>query len=150
MPITETNMELSPTDFIDPLKIQKIVSSRDFLDGNWKKATKLQHFKEEEIQKFAIPIDCTFFNFHVLTVVAPLTIIPRHAHKEPTLRYILKGSLELNGAAYSEGDWILVPRGFPYEIRTKSGYTALIPYSTNCEECSWKALSKMPLGKMDA
>ena len=140
--------DLDPAMVINPLEIKEIVSSKNFLDGKWKEFTKHKLFNEPEVQKFYVPIDGTYWNLDVITHVDQGTVIPEHSHSEPVLRYVLKGSFELNGEEYEEGDWCLVPANLKYKIITRAGYTILSRYSEDCMECNWKALSKLPLDKL--
>ncbi|RZJ23724.1 MAG: hypothetical protein EON51_02270 [Acinetobacter sp.] len=139
---------MDSTKVIDPLTIEDIVSSKSFLDGNWMEQTKHLLFKEKEVQKFFIPIDNTYWNIDIITFVEKGTVIPEHSHDEPVLRYVLQGSLELNGEIYKEGDWVLVPANKQYQILTREGYKILSKYHAQCAECQWSKLSKLPLGKI--
>ena len=142
--------DLDPATVINPLTQKEIVSSKSFLGGNWMDRTKHNLFKEPEVKKWFIPIDGTHWNIDIITIVEPLTVIPEHVHDEPVLRYVLDGSFELNGELYSTGDWVLVPAGVRYAIQTRTGYKILSRYSENCAECTWTALSKLPVGKLDS
>lgn len=146
MPIFEC--DIPNEKIIDPLTITGIVSSQSFYSDIPLKDTKHKLFNEPEVKKYFIPVDCSYWDLDVITYVEAGTIIPKHAHDEPVLRYVLEGQLELNGVLYEVGDWIIVPKGFPYQIQTKTGYKILSRYSANCAECTWKSLSKMPLEKM--
>ena len=142
------DFDLDPSLVINPLTITDVVSSKNFLGGNWLDQTKHKLFNEPEVKKWFIPIDCSHWNIEVITVVEPLTVVPEHEHDEPVLRHILKGSLELNGVLYEEGDWVVVPANFRYGIQTREGYKILSKYHTNCAECQWSSLSKMSTGKI--
>jgi len=125
------------------------VSSQNFHEGDWFSKTKHKLFNEAELKKHFIPVDFSYWNLMVVTAVDPRTVIPEHSHTEAVFRYITRGSMELNGVHYSAGDWLIVPANFTYSIRTREGYTALAQYHENCVECTWEALSKMPLEKME-
>ncbi len=140
--------DIPPAEIIDPLKIDNIVSSKNYRSGEWWSEAKHKLFNEPEVKKFFVPIDCSYWNLHLITVVEAGTVIPEHSHTEPVLRYILDGSLELNGIEYKAGDWIIVPANFAYQIQTIDGYKILSQYFDKCEECSWATLSKMPLSKI--
>lgn len=144
------DFDLDPSLVIDPLTVTDIVSSKSFLNGKWLEHTQHKLFKEPEVKKWFLPIDCTYWNLTLITIVEPLTVIPVHQHDEPVLRYVLSGSMELNGQHYCEGDWVLVPAKFDYGIQTRDGYKILSKYHANCAECKWKALSKMPLSKLQS
>ena len=141
---------LDPALVIDPPLMTEIVSSKSFMGGNWKDQCRHREFNEPEVKKWFIPIDCSYWNIQIVTIVDPLTIIPPHQHTEPVLRHVLQGSFELNGVEYSEGDWVVVPANFVYSIQTRSGYRILSAYHDQCEECTWTKLSKMPTSKLPA
>lgn len=138
--------DLSDSRVIDPLMIGDIVSSKDF--ANIQGETKHRLFNEPEVQKWFVPVDCSYWNIDIITVVAPLTIIPEHKHDEPVMRYLLQGSLELNGVEYVEGDWVIVPANKLYGIQTKTGYKILSRYHEECAECNWATLAKMPTSQL--
>jgi hypothetical protein len=137
--------DLDPSQIVNPLTITEIVSNKS-MAANLRQLTKHKLFREPEVQKFFIPVDCSYWDLQLITEVAPGTIIPEHEHDEPVLRHILEGSMELNGVEYAKGDWIVVPANFRYSIQTRPGYKVLSGYHANCAECSWATLSKMPLG----
>ena len=142
--------DMDPSLIIDPPLLTEIVSSKSFLGGNWKESCRHNLFKEPEVKKWFIPVDCSYWNIDIITIVDALTIVPWHEHTEPVLRYILEGSLELNGVTYETGDWVIVPANFSYTIQTKSGYRILSRYHEECAECTWEKLSKMGTTKMPA
>ena len=144
------DFDLDPSLVIDPLTITEIVSSKSFLNGQWLAQVKHKLFNEPEVKKWFVPVDCSYWNIQLITIVEPLTIIPEHVHTEPVLRRIVDGSFEMNGVLYSEGDWVIVPANLPYSIQTREGYKIISAYHAQCQECQWAALSKMPLGKLDS
>ncbi|MBU3005745.1 cupin domain-containing protein [Paraglaciecola arctica] len=135
-------------EIIDPTKIKDIVCCKSYRGGNWKGEGKHKLFNEPEIRKYFIPVNSTYWNLDIITEVDPGTIIPKHKHDEPVLRYVMDGEMELNGVTYVPGDWVIVPANVPYQIQTRLGYRILSRYSENCKECNWKTISKMPLDKM--
>ena len=142
--------DLPADEIIDPLKINEIVSSKSYRGGNWWKAAKHKLFNEPEVKKIYIPLDGSYWDLDLITIVDAGTIIPRHSHTEPVLRYVLDGSFELNGVEYEEGDWIIVPANYNYQIQTREGYKVLSRYHADCKTCSWRMLSKMPLQKIQS
>lgn len=146
MPQFECDLESNL--IIDPTKLTSIVSSKNYLNGDWMSRCKHKLFNEPEVEKWFIPVDCSYWNIDIITNVDPLTIIPEHEHDEPVLRYVLSGSFVLNGVEYSEGDWVIVPANVRYSIQTRPGYKILSRYFDECKECSWAKLSKMPTGKL--
>lgn len=139
---------LDPSQVIDPLAITDIVSSKSFLGGQWLDKTKHLLFNEPEVQKWFLPVDFSYWKIQIISVIEPLTIIPEHEHDEPVFRFILEGSLELNGVFYERYDWIIVPANFRYAIQTREGYKIISAYHINCAECKWAKLAKMPTGKL--
>lgn len=144
----EFNFDLDQSLVIDPAKLTEVVSSRSFLEGAWLEKTKHKLFNEPELKKYFLPIDFSYWNLTLISIIDPLTMIPRHAHTEPVFRYVLEGSFLLNGQEYDRDDWLIVPENFAYEIETREGYRVLSKYHDQCQECQWASLSKMPLGKL--
>lgn len=68
----------------------------------------------------------------MLTTTEPGTHVATHAHDEPMFRYVIEGSLTINGTEYRPGDWVFIPEGVPYDIRTTEGYTTLGCYGQAC------------------
>ena len=147
MPSFQFNLE--PTKIINPETQKEIVSNKSLFHDISLEKTKHKLFNEQEVRKYFVPIDCSYWDLDLITYVEPRTIIPEHSHSEPVLRYVLEGSLELNGETYEVGDWVLVPANIKYRIQTKSGYKILSRYHADCKACTWSTLSKMPLEKMD-
>lgn len=59
--------------------------------------------------------------------------IPRHSHAEDLFRYVLKGSLVVNGREIRAGEWFVIPKNMPYEIDTPDGYTTMAAYTSICQ-----------------
>jgi hypothetical protein len=71
--------------------------------------------------------------FYIVTVPAEKHV-PRHSHEEDIFRYIVKGSLVLNGSIQiKEGMWFVVKANTPYRIDTESGYTSFVGYQKVCK-----------------
>jgi hypothetical protein len=65
--------------------------------------------------------------------VPPGKRVPLHSHEEDVFRYIVKGSLVLNGSTQiNEGMWFVVKANTPYEAYTEGGYKALFRYTYRC------------------
>ena len=123
--------ELPFERFLSPTNLTQIVSNQTF-EYDWSKVCELdQEF--EGVYKRVLPIDFREFCMLVVTKVAPGTTVPSHGHKEGIFRYILEGSLTLNGVPYRAGDWIVVPTGMPYKITTEEGYKAIAGYLQACD-----------------
>jgi len=113
----------------DPAKVTELISSKTI--NNWAKIHPLTVIPNR-IDKSLIPIDFKRFRLmSVTTVSAGVTVVP-HSHNEPVFRFILSGSLVLNGVRYETGDWMLIPKDMVYELNTEEGYTALVDYGGKC------------------
>jgi hypothetical protein len=65
--------------------------------------------------------------------VPPGKSVPLHSHEEDIFRYVVKGSLVLNGTIQiNEGMWFVVKANTPYEIFTEGGFEALFRYQMRC------------------
>lgn len=65
--------------------------------------------------------------------VEPGREIAEHVHDdEPQFRFVAAGSLILNDVLYEKGDWVVVPIGVPYTIRTETGYSTVAGYGMSC------------------
>ena len=127
--------ELAFESFIDPYKLTEIASSKTFKNGQWRSLTALEDFRNG-IHKSVLPIDISKYKILVISQVVPGRLIKTHKHDdEPQFRYILSGSFKLNGETYFTGDWVVVPKGYAYEIYTETGYTTMAGYGMSCE-CS--------------
>jgi quercetin dioxygenase-like cupin family protein len=118
---------------IDPDSVAHIISSKSYLDGDWRNAARIGG-APAGVSKQLVPIDMASFTAQVITSVEPRTRVARHAHDGAVLRYGASGSFRLNDVDYSTGDWILVPAGVEYEIETKEGYTVVASYKS-CSHC---------------
>lgn len=68
-----------------------------------------------------------------IVTVPPHKSVPLHSHEEDVFRYIVKGSLLLNGSVeITEGMWFVVKANTPYETSTENGYKALFQYHICC------------------
>ena len=73
-----------------------------------KKLTKVKN-APVGVQKYALPLNFNGFSFQVLTKVDPGTVVRRHSHDTGAImRFIISGTLHLNGVMYGPGDWIFV------------------------------------------
>jgi len=124
--------EIQFTQFVNPAKPNDVVSNKNFVLGDWNEIAKLET-TFPGVTKKVIPIDFRDFPMLVYTTVEPGIEVPRHTHAEGIARFIISGSLKLNGVSYAAGDWILVPEGKSYEIQTEDGYSALVAYLQACE-----------------
>jgi redox-sensitive bicupin YhaK (pirin superfamily) len=130
-----TEPHLPYEKFVDPLSITEILSSREFMDGEWRKEAQIQH-RFDGVSRFVLPFKGHDPAITVLVDVEPNTKVPLHVHKgDAVCRYILSGSLFLNGTKYESGEWVIVPKDKPYEIATDEGYRAVLIYcgSTVCK-----------------
>ena len=123
--------KLSFSAFVSPKNTSTIISNKNFPHGDWSECFEISH-RFEGVYKRALLIDFRDFCMLVLTKVAPKTNVPQHSHKEGIFRYIIEGSLTINGEHYRAGDWLVVPEGMPYEISTIEGYTAIAGYLMAC------------------
>lgn len=125
--------DLQFSDFVDPYAIKDVVSSKTFAKGQWRSLTALKNFGDG-VQKSVIPVDISQFKILVHSQVVAGNLIKIHKHDdEPQIRYVVSGSLKLNGETYFAGDWIIVPRGYEYEIYTDTGYITLAGYGQQCQ-----------------
>ena len=124
--------DLDDSEFIDAWTIDKVIDNHIFHEVHSEESLKHHQFKNHDsIKKTFIPVDLAFFRQGVITTVEPETEVDSHKHDEPMLRYVLDGSMKLNGKKYLPGDWVLVPKNTPYEIYTDTGYTNMSIYG-NC------------------
>lgn len=125
--------ELPFSQFIDPYSLKEPIDSRAFHGGNWRSETKLTDFNAG-INKSVLPVDISKFKIMVITEVVPGRLIKRHKHDdEPMFRYIISGSMVINGEKYVAGEWLVLPIGWEYEIYTHEGYVTMAPYCMSCE-----------------
>jgi hypothetical protein len=120
--------------FVDPLSITEILSSREFMDGEWRKEAQIKH-RFDGVSRFVLPFKGHDPAITVIVNVDPKTKVPLHVHKgDAVCRYILDGSFTLNGTRYETGEWVIVPKDKPYEIETEEGYQAVVTYC-NSQAC---------------
>jgi len=78
--------------------------------------------------------------FYIVTV-PPNAHVSTHSHDEDIFRFIVKGSLLLNGSIQiNEGTWFVVRANTPYKIDTETGYKTVMRYTQHC-------MSAQPGGK---
>lgn len=123
--------ELPLNEFINPEDAEDIVSSQTYRDGDWARLTRLGGFPDG-VEKSVIPVDAKSFRILVLTQGGPNTQVASHSHDEAILRYVVRGSLTINGTAYREGEWVLIPAGHSYTIESEEGYFTLAGYGEAC------------------
>jgi len=123
--------EIKFKQFCNADEIKEVISNKNFPLGDWNKLCKMEDFFEG-VAKKVIPIDLLDFCMMVVTEVEPETQVPMYCHEECIFRFIMEGSLTLNGVDYKAGDWLIVPEEFEYEIYTKTGYKALASYRMGC------------------
>ena len=130
--------DLPFSEFVRQGEASNVVDSHSFVAGQWKARGRLRGFPTG-IMKHVVPVDISYANFLVITSVEPGSKVHPHTHDEPQFRYVIHGSLSLNGKRYVAGDWVFVPAGIPYHIETDEGYTTLGCYGVQCEEPNGKA-----------
>ena len=90
--------------------------------------------KDGDVEK--IPIAWPLFdgyNMFYIVKVPPKKRVRRHSHDEDVFRFIVKGSLIINGdIRVREGMWFVVRANTSYEIETETGYTAFSGYGAQC------------------
>ena len=119
------------SNYIDPMAISDIVSSKTYNGGKWAANTTLGN-TPKGVTKIILPIDMHFFRINVITTAEPETKVRTHSHDEPTFRYIISGSLTVNGVQYSPGEWMVIPENFQYDIETSTGYKTIMGYGEAC------------------
>jgi hypothetical protein len=68
-----------------------------------------------------------------IVTVPPNTYVSTHSHEEDIFRFVVKGSLLLNGSIQiNEGTWFVVRANTPYKIDTETGYKTIVTYSSLC------------------
>jgi len=120
---------LNIKDVIDPLKANKIISSKQ-MEG-WEKVSGVKQFPGK-ISKKVIPVNFAHYKMAIVTKVEPNVLVDTHMHEESVFRYVVDGEFELNGMKHKEGDWILVPSKTPYRVVSEIGYTVLASYGVQC------------------
>ena len=113
---------------INPLFTKKIIDTHNFNDSMQDlddvHMSSLGGF--DNVHEVIIPVDFSMFREIRIVKVEPNAQIESHIHTSPIFRIILKGRMTLNGVEYREGDWMVIPGGFEYEIEAGNiGYEAL-------------------------
>jgi quercetin dioxygenase-like cupin family protein len=89
---------------------------------------------EKGVERVPIAWPLHKHNLFYTVTVPPKTHIKRHSHNEDVFRYVTKGSLVVNGKIpVKEGQWFAVKANTPYDIHTKTGYTAVGGYTDMCD-----------------
>ena len=102
----------------------KVIVSSDF--------TKPLLKEDLGIQK--VPISWPLYKYNMFFVVSvpARTVVPSHVHDEDVFRYVLEGTLKLNGRKIKAGEWFVVRAGTTYRIFTDTGYKAISGYTSIC------------------
>ncbi|KZN12509.1 hypothetical protein [Marinomonas sp. TW1] len=109
--------------FINPESITYIVSSLD-----WGGEAFRSHDVDELLVRTDVPVDKSCFKHSMLVSVLAETQALKHSHNEPTFRLLIDGKATFNGVEYQAGDWLLVPRDYPYDMVTHVGFKALVEF----------------------
>ncbi len=125
--------------FHDPETITSIISSHD---QGWDAVFGVQQFPQH-MERKVIPVNKGFYKQSVLVSVEPNTKVAKHSHHEPTFRLIIEGSAIINGVEYKAGDWMVVPKDFPYDMETRIGYRALVEYGAKCGSPQITAVTRL-------
>src|SRR5438477_7329375 len=73
------------------------------------------------------------YNMFYIVKVPPKKRVRRHSHDEDVFRFVVKGSLVINGdVKVKEGMWFVIKSNTPYGIETETGYTAFVGYGKVC------------------
>lgn len=109
---------------VDPFKVNEIIDKHNFSSflNTEMDVTAPQNF--DGVDRDVIPVDMGGLRESRFTTVAPNTTIPAHAHENPIFRLITDGEAIVNGKSYTKGDWMIIPPGTEYEIKTTTGYSA--------------------------
>jgi mannose-6-phosphate isomerase-like protein (cupin superfamily) len=71
------------------------------------------------VESWQLPI--LFFGLHwYWTRFDPLTVVPMHSHDQDSLRFVISGELKFGRKTLKPGDWMFVPAGQAYSVRTLS------------------------------
>jgi hypothetical protein len=90
--------------------------------------------KDGDVEKLPIawPLFDGYNMFYVVKVPAKKHV-HAHSHDEDVFRFIVKGSLVINGnIEVKEGMWFVVRANTAYEIETETGYTTFAGYGHVC------------------
>jgi len=73
-------------------------------------------------KKWQLPVYLDSPSQMYLSIGAPDTVVPRHSHNEGDgIRVIIGGSIIYKRAELTEGDWMFIPRGTPYDFKVGPG-----------------------------
>lgn len=68
--------------------------------------------------KWMLPVHLDCASQQYLSFAGPNVKVGSHSHDEGDgIRFIIQGSIEYDGKILSEGDWMFVPKGAPYEFK---------------------------------
>jgi mannose-6-phosphate isomerase-like protein (cupin superfamily) len=71
------------------------------------------------VESWQLPIP--FFGLNWFwTCFDPFTVVPMHSHDHDSLRFVLSGELKFGRKTLKAGDWMFVPAGQAYSVRTGS------------------------------
>lgn len=73
-------------------------------------------------KKWQLPVYLDSPSQMYLSIGAPDTVVPRHSHQEGDgIRVIIGGSIIYNRVELTEGDWMFIPKGKPYDFKVGPG-----------------------------
>lgn len=121
---SDVTMQADFSTFINPESITEIISNIDLQWGDFFQP----HNEDELLIRKDIPVDKSCFKHSMLVSVAAETQALKHTHDEPTFRLLIDGKATFNGVEYQAGDWLLVPRNYPYDMVTHVGFKALVEF----------------------
>lgn len=82
-------------------------------------------------EQWQLPIPHPLENLVVMIGrMKPNARVERHSHKVWVFRYIIQGSLKIDGKTLRAGDWMLIPPGVPYELQ--AGPQGCTPLYAHC------------------
>ena len=113
------------TKAVNPTQITEIVNNRNVQSMLNTEIETSQTLDAQGLSIDILPIDISELKQIRHIKVEPNSSIPEHAHEGPVVRFITKGSAMVNGIAYEEGDWMIIPAETKYKIETSTGYEAL-------------------------
>lgn len=92
------------------------LTSRDQYSAKLRKQLGTDNLPDDQaFQKWQLPFILDRTNWFV-TVAAPGAVTPKHSHDQGAgVRFILGGSVTINGVDYHGGDWLYLPAGTPYD-----------------------------------
>lgn len=113
------------TKAINPTQITEIANNRNAQSMLNTEVETSETLSAQGLSIDILPIDISELKQIRHIKVEPNSSIPEHAHEGPVFRFITKGSAVVNGETYEEGDWMIIPPGKKYNIKTSTGYEAL-------------------------